>query len=75
MFDQPGLSMEGLYSLVYWALCLVFVVPPREVSTAGVTIQNLFSHFLGDETLDFVKYHTRRGSLTLVVHSLLPMGA
>lgn len=74
MYDQPRIGAEGVYSLVYWALCLVFVVPPREVASAGVTIQNLFAPLLGDERIDFVKYHIRRGSVTLMVHSLLPFG-
>lgn len=74
MNDRPGLGIEGLYSVIYWALCLVFVVPPREVSSAGVTIQNIFARFLGDVTVDFVKYHIRRSCVTLIVHSLLPLG-
>jgi len=59
---------------VYCFLCLVFVIPPQEVAAAGLTIQNLFGGLLGDERVDFIKYHIRRASVTLVVHAFLPLG-
>ena len=74
MYQRGGLELEGFYTLVYWFLCLCFMVPPKEVSVAGITVQNLFATWLGDETMDFVNYHTRRASLTLYIHSLFPLG-
>lgn len=68
------LTSENISGLVYCFLCLVFVIPPQEVAAAGLTIQNLFGGLLGDERVDFIKYHIRRASVTLVVHAFLPLG-
>ncbi|XP_067945298.1 E3 ubiquitin-protein ligase TM129-like [Watersipora subatra] len=74
MYQQVGLDQVGIYTLIYCFLSLCFVVPPKEVAAAGITIQNLFAAWLGDETINFMKYHIKRTSLTLFIHSLLPLG-
>jgi len=51
---------------------LCFVVPPRELIAAGLTVQNLFSNYLGHEDIDFVGYHLKRTSITLAIHSCFP---
>jgi hypothetical protein len=61
------------FSIVYFIFVICFVVPPREFASAGLTIQNIFSSYLGSEDIDFIGYHLRRTSVTVLVHSLLPL--
>lgn len=68
--ESPELS----FSLAYWAFSLCFVFTPTEFRSAGLTVQNLFSSWLGSEDLGFIQYHVRRSSLTVLVHSALPLG-
>ncbi|XP_029367781.1 E3 ubiquitin-protein ligase TM129 isoform X3 [Echeneis naucrates] len=68
--ESPELS----FTLVYVVFCLCFVFTPTEFHSAGLTIQNLFSSWLGSEDLGFVQYHVRRTTVTLLVHSALPIG-
>lgn len=39
----------------------------------GFTIENLFSDYLGSETVLFIQYHINRSCLALLVHSVLPV--
>lgn len=64
---------ETIYSFSFLVAALCFVFPPKEVVSAGLTIQNIFSAYLGSEELDFVSYHIRRTTLTLLIHSFLPL--
>ncbi|XP_072291720.1 E3 ubiquitin-protein ligase TM129 isoform X3 [Eucyclogobius newberryi] len=68
--ETPELS----FTLAYWVFCLCFVFTPNEFRSAGLTVQNLFSSWLGSEDMGFVQYHIRRSSVTLLVHSALPLG-
>ncbi|XP_033829966.1 E3 ubiquitin-protein ligase TM129 [Periophthalmus magnuspinnatus] len=68
--ETPELS----FTLAYWVFCLCFVFTPNEFRSAGLTVQNMFSSWLGSEDMGFVQYHTRRSSVTLLVHSGLPLG-
>lgn len=63
----------GVYSLIFalFALCIVF--PPTEFCSAGLTLEGVFGHFLGDEQVAFVDYHLRRSTLTVVCHCCLPL--
>lgn len=65
---------ELLFSLGYFIVAVCLVVPPREIATLGLTVQNLFSPYLGVEDLHFVSFHLKRTSVTILVHSLLPLG-
>ncbi|XP_061757518.1 E3 ubiquitin-protein ligase TM129 isoform X1 [Nerophis ophidion] len=67
-------SPELTFTLAYTVFSLCFVFTPNEFRSAGLTIQNLFSSWLGSEDVGFVQYHVRRSSLTLLVHSALPLG-
>ncbi|KAF3859685.1 hypothetical protein F7725_022084, partial [Dissostichus mawsoni] len=49
-------------------------VHANEFRSAGLTVQNLFSSWLGSEDVGFIQYHVRRTSITLLVHSALPLG-
>lgn len=68
--ESPELS----FSLAYIVFSLCFVFTPTEFRSAGLTVQNLFSSWLGSEDVDFTSYHVRRTSVTLLVHSALPLG-
>jgi len=61
------------FSILYFIFVICFVVPPREFAAAGITIQNIFSSYLGSEDIDFIGYHVRRTSVTALVHSFLPL--
>lgn len=69
-----NIRMYIFYSLMYGFFCLLFVAPPTEFVSAGLTIQNIFSGILGSEEMNFIHYHIRRSTVTIVVHSLLPLG-
>ncbi|XP_050395873.1 E3 ubiquitin-protein ligase TM129 isoform X2 [Patella vulgata] len=62
------------YSLIYIFICVCFLAPPTEFVSSGLTIQNLLSNFLGSEDLNFIYYHIRRTSVTVVIHSFLLLG-
>uniref|UniRef100_W5MYU1 Transmembrane protein 129, E3 ubiquitin protein ligase n=1 Tax=Lepisosteus oculatus TaxID=7918 RepID=W5MYU1_LEPOC len=65
---------EVTFSLAYVVFVVCFVLTPNEFRSAGVTVQNIFSGWLGSEDLGFVQYHIRRTSVTILVHSVLPLG-
>uniref|UniRef100_A0A1I8N562 RING-type domain-containing protein n=1 Tax=Musca domestica TaxID=7370 RepID=A0A1I8N562_MUSDO len=63
---------ELLFNLFYLLLCMCIIYPPEEFGRLGLTIEQLFSNWLGEEHLNFVRYHQRRTSLNLFIHSCLP---
>ncbi|XP_028391231.1 E3 ubiquitin-protein ligase TM129-like [Dendronephthya gigantea] len=65
---------ELLFSLGYFIVAVCLVVPPKEIASLGLTVQNLFSPYLGVEDLHFIPFHLKRTSVTILVHSLLPLG-
>ncbi len=67
-------SEEIIFSLAYILLAFCFVQPPTEFVSAGLTVQNLLSSFLGSEDLNFAYYHIKRTTGTVILHSLLPLG-
>jgi len=71
---MTSFELETTYGFLYGVACLCFVIPPQEIAEAGFTVQNIFGKQLGDERLDFFRYHVRRSSLTLLIHSLMPLG-
>lgn len=62
------------YSLFYAIFAFCFVFPPSAFVSVGLTVAQLFDSLLGSEALQFVPYHLRRTSITLIVHSYLPLG-
>ncbi|XP_037534487.1 E3 ubiquitin-protein ligase TM129 [Nematolebias whitei] len=68
--ESPELS----FTLAYVAFSLCFIFTPNEFRAAGLTVQNLFSSWLGSEEIGFIQYHLRRTSCTVLVHSVLPLG-
>ena len=71
---DSGVSMYLFYSLMYGFFCLCVIAPPTEFVSAGLTIQHIFSSFLGSEDMTFIEYHIKRTTVTAFVHSLLPLG-
>lgn len=67
-------SPELTFTLAYIVFAFCFVFTPNEFHSAGLTIQNLFSSWLGSEDVVFTQYHIRRTSITVLVHSALPLG-
>ena len=68
-------SEEIYFSFIYFFIVLCFIVPPRELISAGLTVQNLFSSYLGSEDVDFIGYHLKRTTITLGIHSCFPIGS
>ncbi|KAG8591210.1 hypothetical protein GDO81_000087 [Engystomops pustulosus] len=68
--ESPAVTFTLAY--VVFAVCFVFT--PNEFHSAGITVQNLLSGWLGSEDVAFIHYHVRRTTATLLVHSLLPLG-
>lgn len=64
----------SLFTLFYFLVSLCFVFRTNEFISAGLTIEYLFDKFLGSEHENFILYHIKRTSLTLITHSLLPVG-
>ncbi|XP_033125524.1 E3 ubiquitin-protein ligase TM129-like [Anneissia japonica] len=67
-------SEEVIYTIAYMLISVCLVVPPNEFRAAGLTIQNIFSDWLGSEDIDFVRYHIKRSTATILFHSFLPLG-
>lgn len=67
-------SPEVTFTLAYLVFAVCFVFTPTEFQSAGLTVQNLLSGWLGSEDAAFVSYHLRRTAATLLCHSLLPLG-
>ena len=65
---------EVVFSLGYFIVAICLIVPPREFVSLGLTVQNLFSSYLGMEDLHFVYFHLKRTGVTILFHSLLPLG-
>ena len=72
MVSEPG-YYEVYFSFIYFFIVMCFIVPPRELTAAGLTVQNLFSTYLGSEDVDFVGYHMKRTTITLAIHSCFPL--
>lgn len=61
-----------VYTLIYSLCAFISIFPPHEVKSAGLTIENLFHNYLGDQNLCFVLYQLRRIALTKCIHAALP---
>ncbi|XP_017789571.1 PREDICTED: E3 ubiquitin-protein ligase TM129 [Habropoda laboriosa] len=68
------MSAFFFYTLFYILISGCIVYPPIEFVSAGLTIKDIFSNWLGSENEFFIQYHIRRSALTLFIHSMLPFG-
>ena len=67
-------QVDVYFSFIYFVIVVCFILPPKEFAAAGLTIQNIFASYLGSEQVDFIGYHLKRTSVTVLVHCLLPLG-
>ena len=67
-------SADFIFTLVYLLISACLVVPPNEFRSAGLTVQNVLSSWLGSEELHFVQYHIKRTTATILFHAVLPLG-
>nr|XP_022346006.1 E3 ubiquitin-protein ligase TM129-like [Crassostrea virginica] len=67
-------TLNVIFTIGYLFFVLCFVAPPSEFVSAGLTIQNVLSEYLGSEQLHFIEYHMKRTAITLLIHSFLPLG-
>ncbi|XP_066505363.1 E3 ubiquitin-protein ligase TM129 [Hoplias malabaricus] len=65
---------DATFNLVYIVFVICIVFTPNEFRSAGLTIQNLFSEWLGSEDMSFIQFHTRRTALNVLIHCSLPLG-
>ncbi|XP_050362792.1 E3 ubiquitin-protein ligase TM129 [Nymphalis io] len=66
--------MDILITLFYILFSICVIHPPTEFVSAGFTITHLFDNWLGSENTNFVRYHMRRTTITILIHSSLPAG-
>ncbi|XP_022204166.2 transmembrane protein 129 [Nilaparvata lugens] len=62
-----------LFSLFYLLVTVCFVFRTKEFVSAGVTVESLLGSWITSEHENFILHHIQRTSLTLLVHSLLPL--
>jgi len=62
------------FVIFYIIFCFCFIFPPSAFVSAGLTVTSLCTPILGSEDLYFIRYHIRRTSATLIIHSFLPLG-
>ncbi|WAR22491.1 TM129-like protein [Mya arenaria] len=55
-----------LFTFMYFFFSALLVAPPTEFISAGLTIQNVLSRYLGSEQIGFVYFHIKRTSATLL---------
>ncbi|XP_076878653.1 E3 ubiquitin-protein ligase TM129 [Brachyhypopomus gauderio] len=67
-------AMDTTFTFAYvvFAICVLFT--PNEFRSAGLTVQNIFSEWLGSEDIGFIQYHIKRTTLTFLIHCSLPFG-
>ncbi|KAK9718447.1 putative transmembrane protein precursor [Popillia japonica] len=68
------MSTEIFITLLYLLVSVCLIYPPAEFVSAGITIPNIFSPFLGSQYEQFVKYHIKRSCITLLIYSCIPLG-
>lgn len=67
-------SPDATFTLAYIVFGFCFVFTPNEFRSAGLTVQHMFSEWLGSEDINFIHHHIRRTTLTVLFHSFLPLG-
>ncbi|CAH0554619.1 unnamed protein product [Brassicogethes aeneus] len=62
-----------LFTIFYFIISAGLIYPPAEFVAVGLTIENLFSKFLGNPLENILQYHLKRSILSLFVYSMLPL--
>lgn len=63
---------EIVYHMIFVLLTFCLIYPPTEFVSIGLTINNIFGGYFGIEDVEFVQYHIRRTSFTLLAHTFMP---
>ncbi|XP_031616651.1 E3 ubiquitin-protein ligase TM129 [Contarinia nasturtii] len=72
---SPNVNMQEAefgFSILFFLFSFGIIYPPQEFESVGLTINNVFSSYLGSSDIEFIQYHLRRTCLTLLIHSILP---
>jgi hypothetical protein len=73
--DSIQTSELFIITFLYILIAFIIILPPSELISAGLSIENIFSYFLTEsEEILFIRYHIKRISLKYLVHSSLPLG-
>lgn len=70
--DDGMSSYDLVFTIVYCLISFCIIAPPEEFVSAGLTIQNILDRFLGSEQINFIEYHMKRISVTIICHSSVP---
>lgn len=62
------------FTLFYFLISGCIVYPPTEFVSAGLTVKDIFADWFGSENEFFIQHHISRSVVTLLVHSMLPLG-
>lgn len=65
---------EIFFNLLFVLITFVFVYPPRELVSIGLSAEQLYMkmHLIPHQSEDFVDHHIRRTTLNVVLHTALP---
>jgi hypothetical protein len=73
--DSTQTSDLFIITFLYILVAFIIILPPSELISAGLSIENIFSYFLTEsEEITFIRYHIKRISIKYLVHGLLPLG-
>ncbi|XP_050533820.1 E3 ubiquitin-protein ligase TM129 [Daktulosphaira vitifoliae] len=70
MFNSTSIL---IYTLFYIIVSICFVFKTTEFVSNGLTVENLFENFVGKEYDNFIVHHIKRTSLTIIIHSSIPL--
>lgn len=62
-----------MFSFFYWFVAFCFISINPAFTYIGFTITNLFPSYLGSERKNFIYFHMKRISMTIFIHSSVPM--
>ncbi|CAG0916862.1 unnamed protein product [Notodromas monacha] len=68
------MSLLLVYSVLYALVCVCLLYPPTEFVSSGLTVEGVFSRWLGDPTTDFIGYQVRRAALKRIFVAFMPFG-
>ncbi|CAF3436428.1 unnamed protein product [Rotaria sp. Silwood1] len=73
--DNISASELSIITFLYIIIVFIIILPPSELISAGLSIENIFSYFLAEnEEISFIRYHIKRISIKCLVQSFLPLG-
>ncbi|XP_034232794.1 transmembrane protein 129 [Thrips palmi] len=62
------------FTIFYVVLTLCVIFPTPEFKSAGLTVETIFSKWLGNEHELFIQYQIRRTTMNMFLHSMVPFG-